>query len=221
MPALLVLLATVLALGALSAPARADGEIGLSWDGSRWADRLPGTLFDERIRWVPGDRRTSQFFVRNQADSGADLRVAVRTSDRDRLLRAEDVVLRARVGNEPWVELSRIGPDHRLTDRILGTGEQARVQVRATFDAASTNQSQRDELDLRFRITLRDARAGGTPDGPDDATGSPTEADPPSADALPDTGARPVGWLLLVAGAMIGAGLALVRRRHPWVVIDA
>lgn len=184
--------------------ARADGELGLSWDGRTWKSDLQGSLFDPAIRWVPGDRRTSDFFIRNQATDGAELTIAVESADRDDLLRHDDIALTARVDDGAWVDLERVDQGYRLTERPVRASEVARVQVRAAFDPASTNQSQRDDLRMRFQVTLSDARAGdGNDDGDDGLDGF-----------LPDTGAPAIGWLLALAGALIGTGLALVRRQR-------
>lgn len=209
-----LLLTSVLVVGMVAAPARAEGEIGFSWDGSTWTDRLPGTLFDESVRWVPGDVRTSQFFVRNRAEGSATVSVAVRSNHRNRLLRARDISLMARVGAGPWVDLVRRGEDHLLSRRDLGPGERTRVQVRASFDPASANQSQREEFDLRFRVTLTDARSGGGSDAADVGAADEEHTATPGNGVLPGTGAPRLGWLLLLSTALIGSGLTLQRRRH-------
>lgn len=202
----------VLLLASITVPsaAHADDEIGLSWDGQNWSSRLDGSLFDGSVRWVPGDVRTAAFHVRNQAGDGATVAIAVESTDRDRLLRSDDLQLEARVGGAEWVEVDRVGTRFRINESVLGAGESSRVQVRATFDPAATNQSQRSELRMRFRVVLSDADAapgngneGETGDRDDTVTG-----------ALPDTGAPAVGWLILLGGTMLGVGLALLRRRE-------
>ena len=52
-------------------PAVAADEIGLSSDGFSWGSTLPQPLFDPAFRWVPGDRETASFWVRNQSGDGA------------------------------------------------------------------------------------------------------------------------------------------------------
>ena len=151
---------TCLCLALMAGPASADGRIGLSRDGSTWSQTLPGSLFDPSIRWVPGDSRTASFFVRNQAESGASLRVDVRSGDRDQLLANDDIRLEARAHGSRWFPLQNNDISRTLTSRMLGVGESVKVDVRAVFDAASTNQSQRKSLALRSLVTLADATAG-------------------------------------------------------------
>ena len=217
MTALLGRLLGVLLLASFTAPsaAHADEVIGLSWDQKNWSSKLAGSLFDPAVRWVPGDVRTAAFHVRNQAGDGATVAIAVESTDRDRLLRDDDINLEARVRGTDWVELERTGERFRINESVLRAGETTRVQVRATFDPAATNQSQRSELQMRFRVVLSDADAapggiGAGPDGTDDAERDDTV----TGGVLPNTGAPQVGWLILLAGLMLGVGLAMLRRRE-------
>ncbi|KRF11495.1 hypothetical protein ASG90_17335 [Nocardioides sp. Soil797] len=188
--------------------AQAADELGLSWDGRSWSGHLNGSLFDPSVRWVPGDVRTNEFYVRNEASDGGNLTISVESRDQDQLLRDDDINLSARIGSEHWVLLERTGKNFRLNSEALGAGDRRKVEVRASFDPASTNQSQRDELALKFRVTLADARAGSS-DG-DDQDGS----DDNSNGLLPDTGAPVVGWSIVVGGVAVGVGLALMKRRR-------
>lgn len=195
-------------LAIAASPAAAEGELGLSPDGTTWRSELTTPLFDPAIRWVPGDERTSAFFVRNQAADAADLAIAVATRDQDRLMAGDDIAVSARVGSAGWTPLDQVGSVYPLSTGTVAPGETERVQVRAAFDAASTNQSQTKELHLEFRVVLSDARGGpgaGTGDGG-------ANGDSGSSGVLPDTGAPRMGWMLLASAAMMGVGVALVRR---------
>lgn len=201
--ALVAVLVWPTASGAATPDSSRSEELGLSWDGRNWSDTLPGSLFDPRIRWVPGDVRTEEFHVRNQADESGDLTISVAATDPDSLLRDEDIVLAARVDRGAWVRFENTAGWFRLQRSELAAGGQNRVQVRASFDPGSGNESQADRLSLRFLVTLSDARAGGNDEEPPDEGGNGW---------LPDTGAPALGWLLVMAGVAIGTGLALVRR---------
>ncbi len=206
----------VLSVSMVSSPAYASDELGLSADGQVWTADLAGPLFDPALRWVPGDVRDAEFFVRNQASDGGRLTVAVETSDRDRLLREKDIRLSARVGSDPWVALAPGGQAFRLNDALLPADAVRMVRVKALFDPASGNRSQRKRLALSFRVTLSGEDAATDPDdGVSDETNGPGSAqDPIDAGDLPETGAPSVGWLVLAASGLIGFGMALMRRRN-------
>lgn len=191
---------TILLLGSTSAYA-AD-EIGLSRDGVTWSSALPGGLFDDAFRWVPGDSETESFFVRNQGPSDAVMVIEARSADSDELLSNDDIELRARVDDGTWVELENGAPSKNLSQQRIGEDAMVHVDVNATFDPASTNQSQTKTLDLTFTVTLADANA------------VLDEGDDSDNDLLPDTGAQISSWLVIVAGVMLTLGVRLVRRRE-------
>ncbi len=200
--------------------AQAAGELGLSWDGRTWLEQLSEPMFDPAARWVPGDVGTKAFHVRNQSESGANLNIAVVTRDDDGLLRHEDIGLSARVGAGDWVDLKRTDKNFKLNSDALPVGESRKVDVRAHFDFASPNRSQRKQLALQFRVVLSDAKV--SPDdfeGPGDVNGEPiVPVDPGNVDddskgPLPNTGAPAVGWFIIAGGIAIGIGLALIKRR--------
>lgn len=188
---------SLLLLGSTSA--HAVDEIGLSRDGVSWASELPGGLFDSAFRWVPGDSETESFYVRNQGPTDAVMVIEARSADSDELLNKDDIVLRARVDGGTWVDLENGAPSKSLSQQRIGEGDEVHVDVNATFDPASTNQSQSKTLDLTFTVTLADALDGD--DGGSDNG------------LLPDTGAQVYSWLVIAAGSMLTLGVWLVRRR--------
>ena len=190
---------TFLVLG--SASAQAADEIGLSRDGVTWAPTLPGGLFDDAFRWVPGDYETESFYVRNQGPTDAVMVIEARSADSDELLSNEDIDLRARVDNGSWVDLENGAPSTSLSQQRIGPDGVVHVNVNAAFDPDSTNQSQSKNLDLTFRVTLVDAAAVGDEDDSDNGL-------------LPDTGAPISGWLIIAAGVMLSLGARLVRGRE-------
>lgn len=192
---------SLLLLGSTSA--HAADEIGLSRDGVTWASELPGGLFDGAFRWVPGDSETESFYVRNQGPSDAVMVIEARSADSDELLSNDDIALRARVDDGPWVDLENGAPSKSLSQQRIGEDDVVQMDVNATFDPASTNQSQTKTLDLTFTVTLADALQGGEADGGDSDN-----------DLLPDTGAQISSWLVIAAGVMLTLGVRLVRRRE-------
>lgn len=206
------LLVVALLWGVWCQPAHAADELMLSWDRETWSADLSGPVFDPSSRWVPGDDRTRGFWVRNTTSDPARLSVMVAVDDRDNLLADGDLALDLRVGRSDWSPLTPVPGGFRVDSRLAAEAE-SRVQVRARFDTAAPNRSQRDRLALDFRIRLTDA--GNTPDdgGPDDDPPDEGGPDDPDDGGLPDTGAPAVGWLVLVAGAAIGTGMALMRRK--------
>ncbi len=196
-PARLLLVMTTTTLLAVPGAAAAADEIGLSRDGRTWSAELAEPLFDPAFRWVPGDVETASFLVRNQAADTGDLTIDVIGTRVDTLLETGDLEVATRAGDGDWVAVSEPGT-HRLSRTTVAAGAQERVDVRVSFDPASTNASQLTQLALRFTVRLSDSRAGS------DA----------GAGLLPDTGAPRVAGLLVVAvGAVVG-GLVLASRKE-------
>lgn len=182
-------------------PAQAAEEIGLSRDGVTWVDELSVPLFEPERRWVPGDDETRSFWIRNQGPSGAEMTVETLSISGDPVL-ADDIALSARVDGGPWRSLGLRRRSQILTVEPLRVGRSARVDVRATFDSASVNQTQRRTLPLTLQITLAEALA-------DEGEGSGADA----GGFLPGTGAA-LGWqVLLLALALALTGAGLVARR--------
>jgi hypothetical protein len=205
--------AVVLALGASAAPARADGEIGLSSDGVTWVRQLTTPLYDAGFAWVPGDVEERSVRVRNDGPSAGELTVDVVASDPQALLASSDLLLEARVGSAPWVEV--VAGTTRLQPAVLdiAKGADTSVTVRATFRSDAT--AHMDEI-APFEVRLamsEDGDVGGQEEGEGDGEVS-------GGSLLPDTGG-PFGVAVIwLATGLIGAGIALVapgRRRRTEV----
>ncbi len=194
---------TVLAL-LVPSTAQAADEIRLSNDGVTWSTSLSAPLFDPAFRWVPGDSETASFFVRNQGPSSARMTIEARSADTDELLQDDDISLQARVVGGEWVSLANGVASRSLTEQSIGHGGVVQLEVNATFDPASTNQSQTKRLALSFAVTLTDALDGGA-DGPTpDDDGS----------LLPTTGTLLSQQWLWIGAILVGTGLALAARRR-------
>ncbi len=215
---------TALLFWLVPSTAHAANEMGLSWDGGTWSGQLTGPMFDPALLWVPGDVETKTFHVRNGADSGANLTIELITQDDDGLLRNADVALSARVGAEDWVDLERTEENFQLNRDALPAGESRTVDVRTRFNFDSPNRSQRKNVSLQFRVTLSEAQTvPEVPGDPGDVDPAPPVAVDPDdvnagtdtkpKDSLPNAGAPTIGWAIVAAGILIGAGLTLISRR--------
>lgn len=193
---LVLLLALAAWVTAEIAPALADAGPGLvvSSDGAHWGADLGLPLFDPAVLWVPGDSRTSTFFVQNRGQTPAAVRMQVRTSGPD-LVDTGDVLLQARVGSGGWQQISATGTDV-LNEVAIGIDQARQVDVRAVFRRGSRNVSQASGVTLRFVVDLGEALGS------------------PPAEGLPMTGAPALGAPLLLGCVLLGTGLALVRRRR-------
>lgn len=182
------LLTTALALGlafAGIAPAAADDGIGLSTDGTQWADTISEPLFEQDAVWVPGDKRTVSFHVRNQESSDAELTASVRSDDTDRLLGADHLRLRARVDGR-WFVLRNGVSSPELTAASISPGSAVRVDLEAAFDPASSNASQAASLDFVIEVRLAEAVESTDPEpGGETPTDRPTDNSDDSANEDP------------------------------------
>lgn len=200
----------VLAVG----PAHADPRgpsVGLSPDGGRFADSLEGPLFRETLRWVPGDRRTASWWVRNESSDTARLAVEV----------PEDAVLpwwlgvstRADDGaDDGW---ATVAADEPGVVGLMAPGEERRVDLRVDMRPGAGNASERESADLRLRVRLTQETSGGAgPEGEGPGgTGPTAPGDGDDSDGLlPGTGSDLGLGLLLLAVLLIGLGAALLRR---------
>ena len=199
---------TVLASIALTidaGAAHADGNVGLSLDGHSWASELRQPLFDPAFRWVLGDTETRSFWVRNQGPTAASMRIALRTTDPDRLVAREDLRIDARVWGGSWTSLAG-GADQALTDEAIPEGDRVRLDLRVVFVPGATNPTEREHLPSGFVVRLTQAGLGGADGGGERPSGG-----------LPNTGNEVELWLVWLGTALLGGGLVLVlaaRRRE-------
>ena len=206
--------AAVLAVGATVAPASADGEIGLSYDGSTWSNQLTTPLFDTAYRWSPGDVEERTFLVRNDGPSPGELTVDVLADDPAGLLSSADFKLEARLGSGAWVSV--VGGTVKLQPTLIDVprGAVTSVTVRGTFRPEATGAE--DVLaPFLVRVTLsEDGDVAGVDAGKGDKGGKGGGNGEVGGEAagLPDTGPVVGTGLLWLAAGLVGTGLALVRR---------
>lgn len=211
--ALVSLLLGVLTTLGLGTPAHAAGELGVSPDGVTWGATLPAPLFDPSFRWVPGDVETASFYVRNQdAETGVLQVVMVNTAVRS-LLETGDLEIAARVGDGEYTGVTAVGPQTLVQDEQIPPAGVRRIDVRVSFDPASSNASESKQLDLRFNVTLSQDISVLPPNGGDgdgDGDGDGGVAGPDDNGILPGTGSTISRGLLLLAVILCAGGLGLV-----------
>ncbi|GAA3831696.1 LPXTG cell wall anchor domain-containing protein [Nocardioides panacisoli] len=190
--------ATVLSAAVGAAPAAAGDDVGLSIDGHHWSNDVTRPLLDPSLHWVPGDRRSASFYVRDQGPTGAHLTIGVETRDPDRLLADQDIALSARAAHGAWRPLENGQDAGSLLDGPMARSATVRVDVRVRFRWSSDNASRVDRLPLDFVVRLTQAGRDGGP-GPH-----------PQGGFLPGTGSAVESWLVLVGVALVGSGASLL-----------
>lgn len=221
----------LLLLAVVPAPAASaddpDPAVQVSSDGLSWSSDLATPLFDPAVRWVPGDVRTSTFFVRNGSPHDAVLRLEPKDSRTGSLTAQGVVLLDARTDGGQWHRLTVDAESGRLNPTALPAGEVTRVDVRAELDPAATNSAQDRAANLSFVLRLSDALAepqgtgdtgttGGQQSGhqPGDQPGHQPGSSSGGHEPLADTGAPDVRLQAAAGALLLGCGLVLVRRRR-------
>lgn len=201
------MLATVTMLIALvfspTLPTHATEGILLSKDGSSWSETLTAPLFDESLRWVPGDERTATFYVRNDTDLAAAMSVDILAGELEALLETGDIYIDARIDGGPWRTTQTTGT-YQLTQDGVAPGDSYPVDVRVRFDAASLNDSQQLSFDFDVRVTLVQL---------DDPTTDPVLPNSDPNRPLAQTGAAVRISVIAIAG-LVGVVLALIAGRR-------
>ncbi|MET1060114.1 MAG: hypothetical protein ABWX84_10975 [Nocardioides sp.] len=203
---------------AYAAPAQASDDVLVSNTGSGFAETLEQPLFDPALRWVPGDTRSSTFYVKNNSADRATLSLSVLDDDAGGLLDSGALHLQVTSPGIGWSPDPHDPGDLLTSEAVLAPGRSLPVRVRVAFDPHASNRTQLLSSELRIRVGLRQAgRAGLGPASAPGAGPDGADRDPGHApwDLLPDTG-LPAGlsWLLLFAALSLGTGIALVTRRN-------
>ena len=194
-----VALAVAAALLGVSTPVAmsTDGRLGLSLDGKTWTSDLHDGLFEDTVRWVPGDQRTATFYVRNQSDEEARLEVWIDDTRRDELIESGDLTITAKGSTGAWTPADGPGSVELLRVEPLPAGAMEQVEVAVTLAADATNQSQDTGLDLAFTVQLSERVESSGQQPPD---------------GLPGTGG--VRLIVTLGGlGLIAAGWIITRRR--------
>lgn len=213
---LTLLFAVTAALLGLAGPASASGELGLSPDGVHWASSLPAPLFDPAFRWVPGDSQVASFYVRDQSTDAAVLDLTMLTGPVQTLIDTGDLTVGASVDGGAFTDVKTPGT-HLLIHQVpVAAGAMHKINVRITFDPASTNASQSRELDLDFTVTLTQATTNVRPPTGGGGSGHGHGHGGTGSGPLPNTGTVITPFMLLLAALLVAVGTGLVgygRRR--------
>ncbi|MDO9380341.1 MAG: hypothetical protein Q7T56_15965 [Nocardioidaceae bacterium] len=174
-----VLVGGVLIIGMTGGQAHAEDRLGLSRDGQTWGPSIVGPLFDASVRWVPGDSRTSTFYARNQSTDGAELTVDLAGAAGDPLVSNGDLQVTAQADGGAPLPVDGDGDRRLLEVDRLAQGEAVQVSVTARLRPEATNQTQVDQVRLRFRVTLTEdvpveGGGGSLPGGGEPAIPEPT-----------------------------------------------
>jgi LPXTG-motif cell wall-anchored protein len=203
------LIALAVLVGAGPPSGAAEDRLGFSRDAVTWVSSLDQPLFDADARWVPGDRGSESFFVRNQSDDPAELAVDLLGTRIEASGSAGDLAIFARADGGAWQDVSSPGRQRVLAFEPMSAGEMRRVDVRVSFDADSLTRSHTlggvPDLRVRLRQAFESPASAGHGPGSDGGL-------------LPGTGG-PGFWSLLAGMALAVSGLvvALRRRRHEQV----
>lgn len=227
--ALLVSLSLVMAI--IAAPSRADASPDgtvVSLDGVTWGTSLSAGLFDGLGRLVPGDSATRTLWVRNTAPVDGLLRISLR----------ETVSSSTALGSALRISAANAPADFRVTpgavggctqllpDQLLASGESVAVPITMEVMPLTGLDGQDATASITLLGVLSDPAAGALAPTACPSNGV-TIGDGAGRGDLASTGASTVPALLIMASALLGAGLFLVmairrnkkrsnkRRRRP------
>ena len=157
--ALAAVIVVLLAAPIAASGAPSHGRLELSLDGRRWSSNLRTPLFDPAVRWVPGDSRSADLWVKNGSSDRGRLVVSVQGTRLDSLLESGALTITARC--EPRCEHSWSRPVHEggtqelLRVGALAPGHRIRIVVGVALDGSAINATQAKGLKLAFRVRLQ------------------------------------------------------------------
>jgi len=149
--------AVVLAASGLAIPQSASGaqvwsQLVMSRNGNHWSDDLNRPLFDEGAALVPGDERTSTFYVRNQSGDRGVLEVSVRVPGSSGLAGREAFRLALRgAGGWQRADLDNGEPAIRMD---LAKGAVQPISVRIRLLPTARNAAMDDSMSFTLHVRL-------------------------------------------------------------------
>lgn len=178
-------------------------DVGVSLDGTRYQASLDAPLFDPQVRWVPGDVRTTGFWVRNQADEAGDLTIDLVPRARKSLFATGDLSVSARAATGPWLTVREGEPLRLLARKDVPSQAEVPVSIRVALAPEAPNGTMVLATDFDLKVTLVDARASGS-HGDNDGPGG----------LLPDTGSPTSWWVVPLGLVLLTGGVLLLARRE-------
>lgn len=152
----LLLVGVLVPVALLGGPAAADGPeytytLSVSADGEHWESESTEVVLGGRERlWLPGQRRSALFYVRNDSPRAADLEVRLRPGPAGSLIAAGEVTFRSRTGRGGW---SGSAGDSLAKVTGLSPGTAVPVVVEAAL--ATSARPRAGTADVVFDVDLR------------------------------------------------------------------
>lgn len=206
--ALIAISCAAIGLGSTAAAAADPNEPGilLSFDKSTWVETLAHDLFDDTIRWVPGDERTETFWLKNNGPVESVVSVESEGTGTEDLVKMGDIDVDLRVDNGPWGTLESLN-DRLIQAGFANAGSVSKVDVRVSLVGESPNYSQLQTID--FDLVIRLTQNAPLPP-------EPPVIDPDSYTGLTATGGQAIGQIAFIGllGAIVGVLFLIKRRRE-------
>lgn len=143
---------------AIATPTRDTAGISLSGDGISWGTSLSRPVFEESTRWVPGDVRTAEFFIRSDAPTPGRLEVDLLTQAQGEMTGKRALQIEARIADGAWQPATDFGRVGLFVDSVE-PGAKVRVEVRVGFSPKATNRTKRLQVSVHSQISLQPTRA--------------------------------------------------------------
>jgi hypothetical protein len=162
--------AMALSVAPFASPATADEAGGtlISLDGLSYSEAPSGSIFPAGVVMVPGASATGSFFVRNDSDRAADLRISVSDTTSGSATFIESLTLKAEThvtSNARPVALESGGTcTPLLSGELLASGATTEVAITLAMLDSLGNADQGSSADTTLMVSLRD------PDAPESAT---------------------------------------------------
>ena len=154
----------------------APDEVGLSVDEVGDVAELTEPLFDPGLVWVPGDLRTTRFWVRNRSDEAAVLAIDITAIDSDGLLATGAVTIGGSAEGVPMRSVTTPGTHRLVADLPVVAGGTVTVELTVGLVASAPNSAQQRGFTFEVAATLT---ASDVPAEPPE--GRPTSTIAPAA----------------------------------------
>jgi hypothetical protein len=161
--------ATAIAVGApflaapLAAAADSTGSALISLDGTSFSRAPQGSIFSGAVVLVPGSTTTGTFYVKNDSDRAADLRIAVAGASSSSTTLLDELTVEAATPSTPEGTPVPLSPDSAcislLSGQVLGSQDITTVRITLTMDAEAGNPDQGAAAAADLLVSLTDPAA--------------------------------------------------------------